>query len=173
MRLASILWGLTASGLLGGSLAAPAQGHGAISAVEKTISVRVTSQYDTGEPIAQGQVAVYSPNNLESPWMTGTTDEAGVFEFTPADIAGDWEVVIRKAGHGQSITVPMTAADINPGRNSGLLGGTSAIQKLLTAAAIVWGFVGTALFFARRSSAPTAPVAPSVPHESVTQEKEA
>ncbi|MEO1590531.1 MAG: carboxypeptidase regulatory-like domain-containing protein [Cyanobacteria bacterium J06632_22] len=143
-------------GLLVSSQAAlPAWAHGAISSVETLTTVRITSQYDTGEPIAQGQVAVYSPDNVETPWLTGTTDASGVFEFIPSDVAGNWEVIIRKAGHGQSITVPLgtEGGAKAPSFDTGL----STLQKVITGLAVVWGFLGTALFFARRSP----PVVPS------------
>ena len=139
----------------------PTWAHGTSGTVEKITTVRGTSQYDTGEPMAQGQVAVYSPDNIETPWLTGTTDNAGVFEFIPDGSAGDWEVVVRKAGHGQSFTVSTeaTAAEAPSG--------LSALQKGVTAVAIVWGFVGTALFFSRAPvSAMPATVSPSPSKES-------
>jgi len=138
--------------------AAPAWSHGATAAVETLTTVRITSQYDTGEPISQGQVAVYRPDQAETPWLTGTTDADGVFEFTPDETAGNWEVVIRKAGHGQSLTVAL--GDDSTSAASPTL---SATQKGLTGLAVVWGLVGTALFLARRSPPDTGVASPAFP----------
>lgn len=151
-----LFWSVALGGLLGSSwLAEPAWGHGATATVEQLTTVRITTQYDTGEPISRGQVAVFSPDDAQTPWLTGITDEVGVFEFMPTELSGDWEVVVRKAGHGQSIMVPIGTSAAAPTEPT-----LSPIQKGLTIAAIVWGFVGTALFFARRSP-PTAPSPPT------------
>ncbi len=75
---------------------------------------------------------------------------SGAFEFTPTPAEpGNWEVIVRKAGHGEVVTIPI-------GTDSGAMasGGTlSSGQKLLLGAAVVWGCLGTALFFARRPAA--------------------
>lgn len=141
----TLMAGVVTSGLLGGM--DPAWGHGATATVEKLTTVRITSQYDTGEPIAGGQVAVYRPGDQETPWLTGTTDAAGVFEFKPDDDSGRWEVIVRQAGHGQSIAVDLGATE----QIAVSAPTTSLVQRGLMTMAVIWGFVGTALFCARRS----------------------
>ncbi|NEQ50858.1 MAG: carboxypeptidase regulatory-like domain-containing protein [Leptolyngbya sp. SIO3F4] len=134
--------GLLAGGLLTGDAA---WAHGTTATVEHTIKVRVN--YETGQPLADAQVSVYSPAEPDTPWTTGMTNASGVFEFipTPAE-PGNWEVVVRKAGHGEVVTIPI-------GTDSGALASGETLssgQKLLIGAVVVWGCLGTALFFARR-----------------------
>ena len=134
--------GLVAGGLLTGGVA---WAHGTTVTVEHAVTVRVN--YETGQPLADAQVSVYSPAKPDMPWTTGMTNASGAFEFTPTSAEpGNWEVVVRNAGHGEVVTIPI-------GTNSGAMasGGTlSSGQKLLLGAALVWGCLGTALFFARR-----------------------
>lgn len=137
--------GLVAGGLLTGGAA---WAHGTTATVEHTVTVRVN--YETGQPLADAQVSVYSPAAPDTPWTTGMTNASGAFEFTPTPAEpGNWEVIVRKAGHGEVVTIPI-------GTDSGAMasGGTlSSVQKLLIGAAVVWGCLGTALFFARRPAA--------------------
>ena len=100
--------------------------------------------------MALAQVLVYSPDNPDQPWTTGQTDEAGQFEFTP-DAGGRWEVVVRQAGHGTTVTVPVT--DTAQGGSAALLVSSSEpsspLQRWASAGAALWGMVGTVLFFSR------------------------
>ncbi|MEM9537497.1 MAG: carboxypeptidase-like regulatory domain-containing protein [Cyanobacteria bacterium P01_A01_bin.3] len=71
-------------------------------------AVRVQASFDSGAPMAAAQVSVFAPGDLETPWITGTTDPAGNFAFVP-DVtqAGRWEVQVRLAGHGEIVYVPV------------------------------------------------------------------
>lgn len=137
----------------------PGWSHGAIATVTHTFSVEAT--YSSGEPMAQAQVVVYSPENPDQPWTRGQTNEAGKFEFSP-DTVGNWEVVIRQAGHGTTVSVPVSTAvnaQIKPAANEGpptatLVSAsepltTSPLQRWATAGAALWGLIGTVLFFSR------------------------
>ncbi|MEO1401821.1 MAG: carboxypeptidase-like regulatory domain-containing protein [Cyanobacteria bacterium J06635_1] len=139
------LWwlGILSGLFIGGLRAMPAWGHGAIATYEHTITV--FSKFDNGDPIANAQVVVYSPTDAETPWQTGTTNAQGEFTFTPDDSSpGNWEVVVRQAGHGKAVTIPLggTAASSSQGLN-----------KVVAGSAAIWGFVGTALFFSRGKKA--------------------
>lgn len=132
----------------------PGWSHGAIATVTHTFSVEAT--YSSGQPMAEAQVAVYSPDNLNEPWTTGQTDQQGNFEFSP-DSAGNWEVVIRQAGHGTTVNVPVaTQPQVAPSagstthRTTALISpSTSPLQGWASAAAAFWGLIGTVLFFSR------------------------
>jgi nickel transport protein len=103
--------------------------------------------YDTGEPLAGGQVTVYAPDDPTAPWLTGACDDEGRFVFTPdPDKPGTWDVQVRQAGHGDIVHIPIGAGVTSSGG-----GGFSPAQIVLMAACVVWGFVGTALFFSRRN----------------------
>ena len=128
-------------------LAATASAHGARIEYTINMAVEIVATYDTGEPMADGQVTVYAPDNPTAPWLTGVCDEKGRFTFTPAPSRpGTWDVQVRHSGHGGMIHVPV-------GQGMAASGGTghAPLQIVLMGACVVWGFVGTALFFSRKA----------------------
>lgn len=169
-------------------LPAVAHAHGAVVDFEKDAeAVQVKALFDNGEPMSGAQVAVYAPGDTSSPWVSGTTDQEGRFFFVPdASKGGSWDVEVRKAGHGDTIEVPVQQADegtaeTGEGRtpnashdtpNTGQGGaagedvdavaskeatgqggtGFGPLQIALMGALGVWGFIGTALFFARKKT---------------------
>ena len=119
--------------------------HGA--RIEYTISmaVEILATYDTGEPLAGGQVTVYAPDDLSTPWLTGVCDKEGRFTFTPdASRPGTWDVQVRQSGHGDIVHIPI-------GEDMAMTGGTgyTPLQTVLMGVCVVWGLVGSALFFWR------------------------
>ena len=124
----------------------PAWSHGAIATVTRTFSIE--ARYSSGEPMAPAQVVVYSPENPEEPWSTGQTNEAGEFVFNP-DTTGNWDVVIRQAGHGTSVSVPVETTQAESTAVASSEPSTSPVQRWASAGAALWGLVGTALFFSR------------------------
>lgn len=131
------------------------QAHGAVIDYASVSAVQLTATYDNGDPMKEAQVNVYAPDNPTDPWLTGQTNEQGQFVFTPdASQAGNWEVQVRQAGHGDIVNIPVNTeadgsvqiADAIAKRTSN---GYSTPQLVLMGAAGIWGFVGTALFFSR------------------------
>ncbi|MFH7241907.1 MAG: carboxypeptidase regulatory-like domain-containing protein [Spirulina sp.] len=158
---------------------APAFAHGAKIEYQPINGIEIQARYDSGEPMSAAQVNVYAPDNPSEPWQTGTTDSEGRFVFTPdPSRPGNWEVMVRQAGHGDVLAIPVegnpVAADAVTGDsatgtpegttgNAGVPGDTNpsagranageprtaGVPLWVSMAAVVWGFVGTALFFAR------------------------
>ncbi|MEM9486740.1 MAG: carboxypeptidase regulatory-like domain-containing protein [Cyanobacteria bacterium P01_F01_bin.116] len=139
----------------------PGWSHGAIATVTRTFAVEAS--YASGEPMAQAQVVIYSPENPDQPWTTGKTNQEGVFEFSP-DIDGNWDVVIRQAGHGTTVSVPVETEQIPVAQieeskttvqppTTALVSSseplTNPLQRWASAGAALWGMVGTVLFFSR------------------------
>lgn len=131
--------------------------HGANVEYRRVQAVQIDAAYAGGQPMKKAQVTVYAPDNPTTPWATGTTDEQGNFTFVPdATQPGNWEIKVRQAGHGDIVTIPVesNAANESTTQTAWLSGSegeyTSSTQKILLGAAGVWGFFGTALFFARR-----------------------
>ncbi|MEB3230942.1 MAG: carboxypeptidase-like regulatory domain-containing protein [Leptolyngbyaceae bacterium] len=167
---------LTASAVMGSPI--PVLAHGVQIESEPIQSLQMRALFESGDPMANAQVTIYSPADLQTPWQQLSTDENGYFVFTPDPaIPGNWEVQVRQAGHGDLVRV---AVDDN---SSGLplayaggtpySGGQSPVQKWGTIAAAVWGFVGTALFFSQRQLSPSGsvkatPSPPSSTPESTT-----
>jgi nickel transport protein len=142
--------------------ASSAMAHGVVLEQSRGEAVEVTATFDSGEPMSEGQVTVYSPADPAEPWATGTTDEKGRYVFMPDESRpGTWSVQVREAGHGASISVEVgesgegESTDGSDGggpveteRTSSV--GGSPVQTGLMAALGLWGFVGTALFFRGR-----------------------
>ena len=130
----------------------PVQAHGAkIETLPQ--SVEIVATFDTGEPMANAQVSVYAPDALEAPWQSGQTDGEGRFLFAPDGDApaGQWEVTVRKAGHGQTTTFALGTTEKIAADDLGISASqNSAAQKWFGVAAIVWGCVGTSLYFLRK-----------------------
>ena len=129
--------------------------HGANIEYQETSAVTIQAKYDDGTPMANAQVIVYAPSDRATPWLQGTTDESGNFSFVPdADSVGDWDVKVRQSGHGDITTIPVKDGKlaINNMAASSSGAGYSPSQKIVMAAAVGWGFVGTGLFFSRSKS---------------------
>jgi nickel transport protein len=140
------------------SLAIPAKtlAHGANIDYRETSAITIEAKYDDGTPMANAQVVVYAPSDRATPWFKGTTDDSGNFTFVPdtdAENVGDWDVKVRQAGHGDITSIPVAdrenAADT---QLSSTGAGYTPSQKVFMAAAVGWGFIGTALFFSRSKS---------------------
>lgn len=126
--------------------------HGVIIQHQATTAIEITASFDNGEPMRQAQVLVYTPDDPAEPWLKGTTDDRGQFTFTPtADQPGNWEVTVRQAGHGDVAIIPVgedaiAAAGDNTAVSTAEL---SPLQQGIMMGSVIWGFVGTALFFSR------------------------
>ena len=132
--------------------------HGASIDYRETSAITIEAKYDDGTPMANAQVVVYAPSDRATPWLKGTTDDSGNFTFVPdtdAENVGDWDVKVRQAGHGDITSIPITE-DVGGNAAKAQLSsdgsGYSSAQKAVMAAAVGWGFIGTALFFARSKS---------------------
>lgn len=109
--------------------------------------VEIVAAYDSGEPMAGAQVSVYAPDDPATPWLTGVCDDLGRFSFAPdASRPGTWAVRVRLAGHGDIIHIPVGESSGTAGR----AGGYTPLQIVLMAVCVIWGSIGTALYFARR-----------------------
>ena len=130
------------------SLALPvkAYAHGVHIEYSANTTVEIAARYDSGKPMAGAQVTVYAPDDPSTPWLTGVCDQEGRFSFTPdSSLPGIWDVQVRLAGHGDIIHIP-----IDEGATGQDAGGFSSLQIAVMAASIIWGCVGTALYFSRR-----------------------
>lgn len=137
-------------------LTALASAHGidaGYQTVDDVAVVAVQAAYDTGEPMAGAQVTVYAPDNPAEPWLQGQCDADGRFAFVPdRSRPGTWDVRVRQAGHGTFLHVPVEADDTTGAAEalSSRSSGFTPAQIGLMSACVLWGFVGTALYFVRR-----------------------
>lgn len=148
----------TLGGLGGlGGFCGKALAHGVRVESEPAQAFRMRALYDSGDPMGNAQVTIYAPDDPTTPWQQFTTDDQGYFMFAPdPTVTGNWDVQVRKAGHGELVRVDVdgegSRATLAYAGNSSGQNFRSPVQKWVTVAAVVWGFVGTALFFAQRHS---------------------
>ncbi len=126
--------------------------HAVVAGFSEVSGIEVTAAYDNGQPMSGGQVIVYAPDNPARPWLASTLDEQGRFAFVPDyAVPGSWSIQVRQAGHGAMIHIPVDAA----GLEKSVAGSPqvfTGLQLTLMIACVVWGFIGTALFFSRRKT---------------------
>lgn len=134
----------------------PGMAHGVKINSRSSQAIEIEAMYDSGEPMSNGQVTIYAPDEPSTPWLEGTTDDRGRFLFMPdLEKSGNWEVKVRQAGHGNLISIAIEeSADSNNSvivsHNSG--SNYSPIQTTVMIASIIWGCVGTALYFSQKKS---------------------
>lgn len=157
-RPGAILVTLTVTMALGISvlLAGHALSHAAVLDVGTVQAIAVDAYYDSGEPMVEAQVSVFSPDNPQQPWLRGRTDERGQFVFVPGESEGRWTVQTRQAGHGSMAYIDVSAGYAEASSlavSGGAQPGVSPMQRAVMAISIVWGLIGTALYFRRRRAA--------------------
>ncbi len=156
---------LWSGGLLGIllSLAAPPLLAHAVAVEARVVpGIALQARYDSGEPMAQAQVVIYRPNQPMTPAQIGLTDAQGRFQFVPTPAEeGVWSLQVRQAGHGAMVHLPMPLTapegEVVPAVVAVAgFGQLTIVQKIVMALSIVWGLIGTALFFYARRT-PNAP----------------
>ena len=122
--------------------------HGTVIDLADVQAIEIIAHFDSGEPMADAQVSVYAPTDAANPWLTGTADSEGRFVFTPdRALTGEWAIQVRTAGHGDWVYIDMADGDIAAMTASS--GGFTTAQIILMSVAVIWGMIGTALYFAR------------------------
>ena len=133
--------------ILGLGLPITAYAHGAKIEYTVNMTIELVAAYDNGEPMAGAQFVVYAPDDPSTPWLTGVCDDEGRFSFTPdTSKPGTWDIQVRQAGHGDIVHIPVGEDTVGTGGT----GGYTPLQIVLMAACVIWGSVGTALYFSRR-----------------------
>lgn len=142
-----LIAGLIFSLILCLGLPMPAYAHGAKIEYTVDMVIEIVAAYDSGEPMSGAQVIVYAPDDLVTPWLTGVCDDDGRFSFAPdTSKPGTWDVQVRQAGHGDIVHIPVGEGSAGTGG----AGGYTPLQIVLMAACVVWGAIGTSLYFWRR-----------------------
>ncbi len=125
-----------------------ASAHGVEITYRSANAIELTAMYDTGEPFSEGEVSIYAPGDPAKPWATGKCDENGRFTFTPdPTLQGTWDVQVRRAGHGAMVHIPIESSAVQS-----VSTGFSTLQIVIMSVCVVWGLVGTALYFSRRKN---------------------
>ena len=154
--------------------------HGANVTTQPIRAYEIKAVYDSGAPMVGAQVSVFDEQNPQTAIETGITDDQGRWIWV-ADQPGNWTFQVRQAGHGglaelevlpqgeaaDLVSQDGTIAGDGAGKSSQALAahqtqGTaaSALPRWIAIGSVVWGAIGTALFFSRRSSLPPSPPLP-------------
>lgn len=128
--------------------ALPLYGHGAVIIWEtQNDSIYVRASFDDGQPMSEAQVTVFSGAAPSVAFETGLTDENGAFSFlSQIEESTDWDVQVRKAGHGDIVHITLDGESQTQSAQIGF----STLQIILMSLCVVWGFIGTSLFFASK-----------------------
>lgn len=128
--------------------ALPLYSHGTKYEIIKSGEIGIRAMYDTDEVMAGATVLVFPPGSASSSYAK-KTDSSGLFYFTP-DIPGTWTFQVRDtSGHGMRINLQIDESlALKSESQSG--SGFNSLQKFVMALSIVWGAIGTALYFKGR-----------------------
>jgi nickel transport protein len=75
--------------------------------------LETNTRFSSGEPFTLAPVKVFSPTNLDKPWLEGKTDTQGMFAFTPdRKLNGDWQVAIGEGNHADALTLAVSNQDV-------------------------------------------------------------
>lgn len=99
------------------TFAATAYAHGVVITytLKANGEVELFADFDTGEPMAEAQVTIYSPEDPLTPWLTGTADARGRYVFIiDPEMPGIWDIQYRKAGHGDIVHLQLEEGMIDP-----------------------------------------------------------
>lgn len=127
----------------------PLYSHGTQYEIVKSGEIGVRAMYDSGEAMAGADVLVFPPGSAASA-STMKTDSSGLFHFTP-DIPGTWTFQVRdSSGHGMRINLQIDES-LSLISESRAGAGLNMLQKIVMALSLVWGAIGTALYFKGRN----------------------
>lgn len=99
------------------SVAAPLLAHGVGSRLAELKPIAVEFYYSTGEAMSYTPVQVFSPDDDKHAFQEGSTDDSGIFAFTP-NKDGAWQVICEAdGGHRAVAKVDVNLAQLR--ENSG------------------------------------------------------
>ncbi len=121
--------------------------HGVYADEATGTAVIVKVQYDSGDPMMYAAVKVFFPDDKKTEYMNCRTDRQGTFAFVPNQ-KGEWSYTVNDGmGHGVSKSIAVTD-DFTIEKPAS--GGMTLVQKVIAALCVIWGAVGTALYWKSR-----------------------
>ena len=147
--------------------------HGANITTQAVRAYEIKAVYDSGDPMIGAQISVFDEANPQVAIETGITDAQGHWIWV-AEQPGTWTFQVRQAGHGglmelevlpQEKSVDLVSQDGTMQSSQALAAhqsakATSPLPRWIAIGSVIWGAIGTALFFSRRSVEPVEPSNP-------------
>lgn len=121
------------------------------SIVQKDINGGVGLQisYDSGGPLSEADVQIFSPENRKLAFQQLSTDMNGRFLFYP-DKTGKWKIVAND-GIGHGLTTEITIENLQIMKTSGAEHpGFSRFHKIVIGISIIFGITGILFFFSAK-----------------------
>ena len=123
--------------------------HGVSTKIIKKGIVGIRFAYEGGNAFSNVKVKIYSPDDASKPFIVTSTDTAGYVYFAPTK-KGEWIVVAKdEGGHAKRVNLNIDDSFSVQSKSAGEM---TPLQKLIMGLAVVWGFIGTALFFKGRKA---------------------
>lgn len=121
--------------------------HGSNITYKRMNTYALHGSFDDGTAMSDAQIIIFSPTNPETPWLTTSADADGNYLFVPdEDLTGEWTIQFRSAGHGDMISINTEESIVSQSSTMNFS------QKLLVGLAILWGFIGTSLYFRKKAN---------------------
>lgn len=113
--------------------------------IDKNI-LAIKAMFESGMPMANSKVLLFPPGEAKAS-VTTQTDENGIFYLAP-EKSGTWAAQVRDTGgHGMRINIEIDESLQVKGSGNMAGSGTTLLQKIIMAVCVIWGFIGTALYF--------------------------
>ncbi len=142
--MAVIINGVFLFWLLGTGTVFPHETH---HSVRMGKAVIIAAEHEHDDPMSFAAYKIYAPGGGTTEFQNGRTDSNGRLAFVP-NVPGEWRVKIGDGmGHGADVAVKVTPEMTI---QETVQGGLHVWQKILMAASVVWGALGTALYFRKR-----------------------
>ena len=123
--------------------------HGTKYEIYKDGVVGVKVMFHSGNPMIKARALIFRPGEAEF-CNELTSDRNGIICFAP-DKPGLWIIQVRdKTGHGMRINLKVDESMTASPKQQGAVTGLSLLQKIVMTACLLWGLVGTALYFKGR-----------------------
>ncbi len=123
--------------------------HGSKYELIKT-GIGIKALYSDDSPMSDSDVEVFSPVDDQKKYSTGITDRAGRFYFFP-DKTGKWKIKVSDGmGHAVEAMLDVNERMVLEDKPGNSHGGFSTGQSIIMVLCVVWGFIGTALYFKRK-----------------------
>lgn len=109
--------------------------------------IGIEAMYADDTPLSFSNVIVFAPDDRKEHYITGYTDRKGRFLFFP-NTKGEWIIKVSDGmGHALEAEIYLQD-DLKISRSSS--GNLSNLQITTMAICVIWGFIGTGLYFIRR-----------------------